>query len=139
MQFCKILVADDDLDDVSILEDAIQDLDPQAVLSYVENGRAALDLLNKHYAAGHMPSLIVLDLNMPKMNGSETLKALKKDERFKDIPVVIFSTSINPVEKERCLSLGAHSYMIKPSSLTESIITAKAFLEFCELPEDTGK
>ena len=139
MQFCKILMVDDDPDDVSILEDAIKDLESQAVIFCVENGQAALDLLNQDYAGRHLPSLIVLDLNMPKLNGSETLKAIKKDRRFKDIPIVIYSTSINPVEKDKCLALGAHAYMIKPSSLTESIITAKAFLEFCELPEDTGK
>ena len=133
MQFCKILMADDDPDDISILEDAIKDLDPHTVLAHVENGRAALDLLNKNYAVGHIPSLIVLDLNMPKLNGSETLKAIKNDERFKGIPVIIYSTSFNPVEKDRCLLLGAHSYMIKPSSLKESVVTAKAFLEFCEL------
>jgi CheY-like chemotaxis protein len=98
-----------------------------------------MELLNKHYAAGHVPNLIVLDINMPKMNGAETLNAIKMDERFKHIPVVIYSTSINPVEKDRCLSLGAHSYMIKPSSLKESLTTAKAFIELCELPENTGK
>ena len=139
MQLCNILIADDDADDVSILEDAIKDLHAHTILAYVENGRAAMELLNKHYAAGHVPNLIVLDINMPKMNGAETLNAIKMDERFKHIPVVIYSTSINPVEKDRCLSLGAHSYMIKPSSLKESLTTAKAFIELCELPENTGK
>lgn len=131
MRVCTIVVADDDPDDISILEDAVRSLHPHSIISAVDNGQAALDLLNSQYEAGHIPNLIVLDLNMPKMNGSETLKAIKSDARLQDIPVIIFSTSINPVERDRCLQLGAHAYMIKPSSFKESINTARAFLEFC--------
>lgn len=133
MQFCKILLADDDPDDVSILKDAVKDIYPHNLIAAVENGHAALELLNAQYEAGHIPNLIVLDLNMPRMNGSDTLRIIKSDDRFKEIPVIIFSTSINPAEKDRCLKLGAHSYMIKPSSMQESVDTARTFLEFCNL------
>jgi CheY-like chemotaxis protein len=68
---------------------------------------------------------------MPKMSGTQILKALKEDSRFKHIPVIIYSTSINPLEKERCLALGAHAYIIKPVSFRESIETAHLFMEFC--------
>lgn len=133
MQFCEILMADDDPDDKMILEDAMGSLYPDKLISFVENGHALWDALNECYAHDHVPYLVVLDLNMPKMNGSETLKAIKSDERFKHIPVIIYSTSINPLEKEKCMRLGAHSYMIKPSSTKESLATARTFLNFCNV------
>jgi CheY-like chemotaxis protein len=137
MQLCKILMADDDPDDRMILEDAIQTLYPHKIISFVENGQALWDALNRGNANGDIPSLVVLDLNMPKLNGSETLKAIKADERFKHIPVIIYSTSVNPLEKEKCLRLGAHSYMVKPSSIKESLATAHIFLGLCNVTQHT--
>lgn len=132
MQHCRILLADDDPDDISILEDAITTIHKHCIVFSVENGQAAMDLLIAQHEKGQLPDLIVLDLNMPRINGSDTLSNIKNDERFKNIPVIIYSTSINPVEKNRCLKLGAQAYMIKPSSLKESIETAKVFLEVCK-------
>ena len=99
---------------------------------FAENGEQALELLDKNYNVAEVPCLIVLDLNMPKMNGTQTLGNLKSDERFKHIPVIIYSTSINPLEKEKCMQLGAHSYITKPISFKESTETAKVFLQFCD-------
>jgi CheY-like chemotaxis protein len=127
----KILIADDDPEDREIIGDAMQKLSQQDILGFAENGEAALDILNDCYSNGDIPCLIILDLNMPRMNGTQTLKAIKQDHRLKTIPVIIYSTSINPMEKEKCLQLGAHSYMVKPISVRESIETAKTFLEFC--------
>lgn len=135
MDYCRILMADDDPDDISILEDALKTLYAQSLISPVENGQAALDLLNAQYDAGYVPDLIVLDLNMPRLNGSETLKAIKNDARLKEIPVIIYSTSVNPVEKAKCLNMGAHAYMTKPITYKESLDTARAFLEFCKLEQ----
>lgn len=131
MQHCRILMADDDPDDRAILQDAISMLDQDNIISFAENGEMVLKILEVHFSNGQIPRLIVLDLNMPKMNGTQTLKALKEDRRFQTIPVIIYSTSINPLEKEKCLHLGAHSYMVKPVSFKESLETAKAFLSFC--------
>jgi len=63
---------------------------------------------------------------------TQTLSKIKNDNRFKEIPVIIYSTSINPLEKEKCILLGAHSYITKPVSFEESIETAKIFLQFCQ-------
>jgi CheY-like chemotaxis protein len=101
-------------------------------MHFAENGVLMLDLLKKHYEQNELPCLIVLDLNMPKMNGTETLSHIKKDERFKDIPVIIYSTSINPFEKEKCMRLGAHSYITKPITFEDGVSTAKTFHAFCK-------
>jgi CheY-like chemotaxis protein len=68
---------------------------------------------------------------MPRLNGTQTLSKLKDDKRFKDIPVIIYSTSINPLEKEKCMSLGAQAYITKPISFNESKNTIQLFLQYC--------
>ena len=128
----KILVADDDADDRAILQDAMAELEADQVLCFAHNGEDALRILNKDFNAGYKPALIILDLNMPKLNGTETLRRIKSDERFKTVPVIIYSTSLNPMEKDKCMLLGAHSYITKPVTFKESMDTARSFLAFCE-------
>ncbi|WP_205512048.1 response regulator [Longitalea arenae] len=128
----KILLADDDADDRAILQDAMMELKADQKLCFAHNGEEALRILGSDFNAEYRPALIILDLNMPKLNGTETLRRIKSDERFNNIPVIIYSTSLNPLEKEKCMLLGAHSYITKPVTFKESMDTAKAFLEFCE-------
>lgn len=132
MQTKKILIADDDIEDILIIKDAMELFKAGDIVWSAQNGEHVLEVLEKNYAHSSIPCLIVLDLNMPKMNGIQTLRNLKTDERFKDIPVIIYSTSVNPLEKETCMKLGAHSYIAKPVSFKESMETAKIFLQFCE-------
>jgi CheY-like chemotaxis protein len=127
----KILLADDDVEDKGIMQDAMEMLNATDILVFANNGAHVLELLEMNSDAALKPCLIVLDLNMPRMNGTQTLSILKNNEQFKHIPVIIYSTSINPLEKEKCLLLGADSYITKPISLKESIETAKIFLQFC--------
>jgi CheY-like chemotaxis protein len=130
MQERKILLADDDAEDRSIIQDAMNSLNAGDVMMFATNGEELLDLL-KNTAASDFPCLIVLDLNMPKLSGTQTLSKVKSDEKFKAIPVIIYSTSINPLEREKCLALGAHSFITKPISFKESRETAQTLLEFC--------
>ena len=134
MTTARILLVDDDADDLTIIEEIISTLSPDVQVFSAPNGEIALDMLNKHPDLQDNVSLVVLDLNMPKMNGTQTLMDLKKDQRFQKIPVVIYSTSVNNLEKEKCLLLGAHSYITKPVSYKESIETALFFIGFCKVP-----
>ena len=84
MRFRKIFLVDDDPDDRGILIDALQQLDARQDITYAENGVKALDMLGRHAATNNLPCLIVLDLNMPKLTGTQILERLKADERFKD-------------------------------------------------------
>lgn len=127
----KILMADDDVEDQAIMKDTLALLNAESEICFSANGAEALRLLEDSHAKGALPCLIVLDLNMPKLNGTQTLQQLKSDQRFRNIPVVIYSTSINPLEREKCLQMGAHSYLTKPLSFTESMATARIFLQFC--------
>lgn len=125
-------MADDDPDDRAIIKDAIETIHDGDIIRFAENGREALEILGQEYDEDNQPCLIVLDLNMPKLNGTETLRKLKNDDRFSRIPVIIFSTSVNTFEREKCILLGAHSYITKPLSYKECMETAHAFLRFCE-------
>ena len=130
MEAWKILLVDDDPEDRAIISDAMEMIHAGDVLCFAEYGVQALEILDQQYSDNQLPCLVVLDLNMPKMNGTQTLSVLKNSERFKDITVIIYSTSINPFEREKCLQLGAESYVAKPVSFSESVETARKFLKF---------
>ena len=125
----KILLVEDDPDDREIITDAFKNIHAEHLLHFESNGENALGYVNEMFETNRLPSLIVMDLNMPKMNGTQTLKLLKTDPRFEKIPVIILSTSLNELEKKQCLELGAHSYVIKPVYFQESIDTAQSFYE----------
>jgi CheY-like chemotaxis protein len=120
-------MVDDDLEELILIEEVL--LDVGQIVHYEENGVNALNYLD---ACKQLPSLIVLDLNMPKLNGTETLVQLKSNDRYKHITVVIYSTSINASEKEKCLQLGAHSYVVKPLSYAETVTTANYLSDLCK-------
>jgi two-component system response regulator len=114
-----ILVAEDDADDRFLLETAFAENGYSGKLQFVENGVELLDYLrnlNPQNAGSenHLPGFILLDLNMPKKDGREVLKELKEDPRFKKIPVVVFTTTKNENEINRCYELGANTYVVKP-------------------------
>ena len=129
----KILVVDDDEEDRDMIRDAMDTLGQAAILRFAPDGEQALSLLASECSEHFLPSLIILDLNMPRMSGSQVLQAIKSNPLLRSIPVIIFSTSINPFEKEKCMDYGAHSYLTKPVSFTSSIATVKEFLGFCTL------
>jgi len=127
----KIMLVDDDAEDRQIIKDTFDDLGYGAVIHFEENGEEAIRFLQQCVPANAIPSLIILDLNMPKMNGTQTLRFLKAEPLFAAIPVIIFSTSLNPIERDECLALGAHSYVIKPISYTQTIEVVRQFYNLC--------
>ena len=129
-----ILLVDDDPEDRAIIIEALQQIGAANSISCANNGEIALKTLVEFAEKNIYPCLVVLDLNMPRMNGRETLQKLKSHSLLKDIAVVIYSTSINPVEKELCMQLGAQLYITKPVTYQESINTAKMFVQMCDTP-----
>ncbi len=127
LQDAFILVADDDDDDKHLLESVFREKNCPTPLRFVNNGLELihyLDDIKKSPGEGVFPKFILLDLNMPKMDGRQALKELKADPVFKKIPVVVFSTTNNSAEIDRCYELGANTYVVKPptySSLLQAI------------------
>lgn len=127
----RILLADDDMEDRMIIEDAFRDIGLEHEIAFVEDGEYVVQFLDDVNGEGNLPSLIVLDLNMPRLNGTETLRLLKNHPVYRNIPVKIFSTSVNEIEKEQCLQLGADAYVIKPVKYEQCIAIARDFYDFC--------
>jgi CheY-like chemotaxis protein len=115
----KILVVDDDKEDHMILLEYFSESGIEKNVAFVENGLKALEYLESAQHDGDLPKLIVLDLNMPLLNGTQTLLELKQSNRFKSIPVIIYSTSESENEKRKCLSFGAIDYLVKPVTMDE--------------------
>lgn len=108
----KILYVDDDSDDCYLLSLSLSESGTPADLVCATNGEEAINYLNTH--PSDLPSLIVLDLNMPKWDGRQTLSYIKKQPHLSIIPVVILSTSESKTDQETCARLGATSYFKKP-------------------------
>ncbi|MEO5571148.1 MAG: response regulator [Bacteroidia bacterium] len=109
-----IILAEDDEDDRSFFKEAFSELKLAYDLRVAEDGFELMNFLEK--PAIQLPQLILLDLNMPLINGFECMELIKKNERLKNIPVIIYSTSANLAEIEKSYSLGAHFYLHKPSN-----------------------
>ena len=107
-----ILLAEDDTDDRELFCEAIASIKDNTTVNYAENGKEAL---NKLEEMPTKPNMIFLDINMPVMNGWQCLKTLKEDERYKHIPVVIYSSSSNHREREIAKDMGASLFFTKPN------------------------
>ena len=115
--FIIITLADDDEDDRLFFTDAFDELKINTVVNTVNNGRELLQFLNHPETV--LPNIIFLDLNMPILNGIESLKEIKKNDRFKDIAIAIYSTSPSEHDIENTFVLGANIYIKKPSSFVD--------------------
>jgi CheY-like chemotaxis protein len=120
-----ILIADDDQEDRYLLHTAFEEIGRSNDIFLVENGLQVFTYLDSSLEQTNMPSLIVLDLNMPILNGMETLLRLKAHNVYKDIPVIMFTTSVHEVEKEKCLAIGAADFIKKPARFQKTVSTAK--------------
>ena len=124
-----ILVAEDDADDRFLMQKALDELGhSDTELQFVENGvelLAHLDDIRSNKGNLSYPKFILLDLNMPKMDGREVLKTIKNSDDFKKIPVIIFSTTKNQLEVKRCYDLGANTYVVKPVNFETLVSTVQ--------------
>lgn len=120
-----LLVVEDSDEDFEALSRILErHCEIDVLLKRCYDGDEALDLLyhKGDYAQTKvtaLPSLILLDLNMPGSNGKEVLQQLKQDEELKVIPVVVFTTSSNPKDIDTCYRYGANSYLIKPMNVQQ--------------------
>jgi CheY-like chemotaxis protein len=129
----KILYIEDDYDDRFFLNESAISFSLPAEINYASDGTEALDYLKKS-SNKNLPSLIVLDLNMPKLDGKETLEIIKEDPYYSQIPVIVLSTSENKEDKDFCKSKGVNSYLIKPGHFNEYELIIKSFLPFLPSP-----
>lgn len=125
-----ILCADDDEDDIQLLQEAIKEADGRYRLVKAHDGVDALKQLHDMNEKGMLPCLVVLDINMPKMDGRKTFLSIREHEAYADIPVVIFSTSSSPLDKMFFAKKNVE-YITKPVNYNFLVEVAKKLLSYC--------
>jgi DNA-binding response OmpR family regulator len=125
-----ILFGEDDIDDQELLKEVFTSIDGSFRLLFANTGEQVLSALRKCNDE-QMPCLIVLDYNMPGLNGADILKELNNENRYTGIPRIIWSTSGSDLFKNTCLELGASDYLIKPSNLKEMEDFVRYMLSVC--------
>lgn len=112
----KLLLAEDDEDDRMLFSDFLQDRIDFELVHSCENGMEVIQYLDAIEDAGSLPNLVVLDQNMPKMNGSQTLQSLKSSPRYAKIPVAVYTTYTDKRLIDECYKSGAITVVAKPIS-----------------------
>jgi CheY-like chemotaxis protein len=125
-----ILYAEDDLDDLFMIRQAFEQFDGTTQLVHASNGFEALEQLNEAKTERNLPCLIILDINMPGMNGREALIRIRQSEDFRNIPVVLFTTSSSELDKVFAKKWGAE-FITKPLIFSELEALAKRFVSLC--------
>lgn len=125
-----ILFGEDDKDDEDFLKEVFSDIDNSFFLHFVNNGSKLVSFLNQ-VPADRLPRLLVLDYNMPELNGAEILRILQQHDRYNSLPKIIWSTSGSEIYKKKCLELGADEYIIKPSNVNDLKTIVHHMLSVC--------
>jgi two-component system response regulator len=143
----SILLVEDNQDDYEATNRAFKKANLCNPIVWCKSGQDALDYLKQEGAykearIGPRPGLVLLDLNMPGMDGRKTLEAIKQDDTLKQIPVIILTTSADERDIQACYQTGANTYVQKPVSfegLIEAIRRLKAYwFEIALLPRDAA-
>jgi CheY-like chemotaxis protein len=113
-----LLCIEDDADDCTWIEEAASEIDPTIVFVHKANGLEGLTYLKRAREGEELPCLILLDMNMPIMDGRQALKAIKEDPELKNIPIIVFSTSNNKADQLYCDFYGA-DFITKPDRILE--------------------
>ena len=125
-----IFLAEDDIDDQELIVEAFAHLDSSISVKTFNNGRKALSFL-ENLPVDQSPCLIVLDYNLPELNGAEILQKIRQAKRFEDVSKVVWSTSNSPVYESVCIALGAKAYLVKPNDISGMNKLAELMLQMC--------
>ncbi|MBA3648545.1 MAG: response regulator [Chitinophagales bacterium] len=112
-----ILIVDDDSDDQELFTEAVDEVNPEIKCISAVNGQDALEFLREQ--DGKLPDFIFLDLNMPRLNGKQCLAEIKRSKRFRNIPVIIYTTSKLDEDVKETKKLGAAYFLTKPSKFSD--------------------
>jgi CheY-like chemotaxis protein len=127
-----ILMAEDDEDDRELVRAAFRDASVPWSLEFVDDGRGLLEYLRGEagYAGRPRPKLVLLDLNMPRMDGREALVEIKQDGDLQEIPVIVLTTSRDDSDVRLCYRAGANSFISKPVTHAGLVEVARRIREY---------
>lgn len=132
MKELHILLVEDNEGDVVLTFDAFEESKIKTKISVAKNGKEALDFLFKResFKDVEKPDLVLLDLNIPIFSGMEVLKEVKQHPILKTTPIIILTTSSNPIEISKAYEYQANSFLTKPINMTEILKIILSFEEF---------
>lgn len=138
----SILMAEDDIEDQMLIREALEASDINYKLNVVNDGEELVDYLNQRgdYTEVMLPSIVLLDLNMPRKNGHEALAEIKSNPNLRQIPIIVLTTSDSEDDIKSSYDLGVSSYICKPvtfAKLVELVNTLGHYwFELVELPSN---
>jgi CheY-like chemotaxis protein len=125
-----VFYADDDIDDLELVKDAFFQYSDNVEVITVTDGSKALSFLNNLTQDDNLPCLIILDINMPVINGKEVLTRLREMEHLQSVPAVLFTTSSQPADKNFAKRYNA-GFITKPIDVKQMAYIADQFIEHC--------
>ncbi len=128
----RILLVEDDDADVELIRQGLAPAKERIALHVVSDGEQALKFLRRQspYQEAPRPDAVLLDLNLPRLDGREVLRQVKRDEALRMIPVIILTTSDARADVARCYAWGANCYVTKPLGLDEFLVKLAAIERF---------
>jgi CheY-like chemotaxis protein len=134
----KILLVEDNPGDVLLLRQALEMRDVPCIVEVAEDGQKAITMVRDRAGGGggSLPDLIVLDVNLPKHDGSEVLEQIRSVPALSGVPVIMFTSSSSPVDQQRATELGANLYLQKPSDLDDLLAVAEVIEEILRKPRE---
>lgn len=128
----NLLLVEDNSGDVRLTKEALKEINVSVNLNIAYNGEQALQYLfkEKEYSNAETPDVIIMDINLPKKNGIEVLEKVKQDSRLKRIPIIMLTTSDTYQDIEKCYSLHANAYIIKPIDFDQFVSIIRAIADF---------
>ncbi|NQZ88156.1 MAG: response regulator [Colwellia sp.] len=131
----RIHMCDDDPDDQLLVSDALEEARLANYIDFTNNGKELLQYLNREGQFSHLvdqplPGLILLDLNMPVMDGREVLSKLKQHEKFRSIPIIVLTTSKAEADIARTYDMGVNSFIMKPVSFDSLVDMVKSVTDY---------
>jgi CheY-like chemotaxis protein len=124
-----VLCVDDDPDDRELIRNAIFKVNPSYSVAYATNGKEALQYLNRAEST-ELPCLVIMDINMPVMDGKQALMEIKKNKRLRHLPIVVFSTSSHPSDINFCHQYGVE-LVTKPANFSQFTSETERLLQHC--------
>ena len=125
-----VVYADDDPDDIELVEDAFRRFANDVQVITFRDGSQALSYLRSLSDSDPVPCLVILDINMPVLNGKETLARLRQIEKYQQVPAVLFTTSSMPLDKNFAQQYGA-GFVTKPLGYEQMEMITKEFIDHC--------
>lgn len=134
----RIILIEDNPADVELLRQALEEQNEPFSLEVIADGEAALDFVRLHCSrCAPEPCLIVLDLHLPRYDGTAVLRAIKADPELGDVDVVVLTTMASPVERDEVLALGVAAYRVKPIDWQNTVELARELIEICTRPRQS--